>query len=345
MTGAIAVNARTIHAPQSGVGRYTREITRRLGNRVRLLASEKSKYGFQGHLWEQIILPQKLQRGEILWSPANTGPIAVADQVVTIHDISPLDQPAGFTFPFRTWYRILLPLLARRARLVIADSEFSRKRIVQRLRIDPGNVEAVPCGVDHDHFFPRASEEVAAVKEKYALPDLYLLTVGALERRKNHARLFHAWERALPEVDDLSLIVLGSSARPFRQLAFDHSPGRVQFIPSVEEEDLPSLYSGALALVYPSLYEGFGLPVLEAMACGTAVIVSNAGALPEVVGEAGWLVDPLNLEDITQAIIQIVSEPGLREDCASRGLSRAKDYSWEGTAAQVFDLLESASNE
>ncbi len=345
MAGAIAVNARSIHAPQSGVGRYTREITRRLGERVRLLSTVRTAQGFRGHHWEQLILPLKLKSGEVLWSPANSGPIAVSRQVVTLHDISPLDQPAGFTYSFRTWYRILLPLLARRAKLLITDSEFSRNRIVRRLGVAPGKVEVVPCGVDHDHFYPRSDGEITAVREKYGLPTGYLLTVGALERRKNYERLFHAWERVLPYAEDNTLLVLGSSARPFRHLAFDHLPGRVQFIPSVEERDLPPLYSGALALVFPSLYEGFGLPALEAMACGTPVIVSNAGALPEVVSNAGRLVEPESVEDITQAIIRVITEAELREEYSSRGLSRSRDFSWELTAARILSVLESAGSE
>jgi glycosyltransferase involved in cell wall biosynthesis len=345
MSSAIAVNARSIHHPLSGVGRYTRQVTRRLGNQVRLISSEVAAQGYQGHLWEQFILPGKLARGELLWSPANTGPLAVARQVVTIHDISPLDQPDGFKHQFRIWYRILLPLLANRSRVVITDSEFSRRRIVERLGVAPGKVEAIPLGIDQEHFYPRGVDEIAAIKQRYGLPGSYLLSVGSLEQRKNYARLFRAWERAAPLNGGTSLVVLGSSGRPFRRLQFERLPDRVQFIPYVSEPELPALYSGALALLYPSLYEGFGLPVLEAMACGIPVIASDAGALPEVVAETGQLVDPLDVEEITQAIVQISAEPALRESFAAKGLSRAGEFSWDQTAARIAAVLEGVSSE
>ncbi len=345
MTSAIAVNARTFHQPLSGVGRYTREVTRRLGERVSLLSSETAAQGYQGHFWEQVILPRKLAGTQLLWSPANTGPLAVTRQVVTIHDISPLDQPDGFKTQFRIWYHILLPLLANRSRRVITDSQFSRKRIIERLGIAPGKVDVIPCGVDRSHFYPRSDPEIAAVKQRYGLPAAYLLAVGSLEHRKNHVRLFRAWERAIPFIEGISLVVLGSSARPFRALRFDRLPDRVLFVPYVSDRDLPSLYSGALALVFPSLYEGFGLPVLEAMACGIPVIASRAGALPEVVADAGQLVDPFDVDDITQAIIQIAAEPALREAFTSKGLSRAGVFSWDQTAARVAAVLERAADE
>lgn len=345
MSSTIAVNARSIHYPLSGVGRYTRQVTRRLGDRVRLLSSEVAAQGYQGHFWEQFILPGKLARGELLWSPANTGPLAVARQMVTIHDISPLDQPDGFKYQFRIWYRILLPLLAKRSRKVITDSEFSRRRIIERFGIAPGKVEAIPCGVDQEHFYPRETGEIATLKERYELPKIYLLTVGALEHRKNYARLFQAWEKAAPLIEGTSLVVLGSAGRPFRRLQFDHLPDRVMFVPYISERELPTLYSGALALLYPSLYEGFGLPVLEAMACGIPVIASDAGALPEVVAEAGQLVDPFDVDEITQAIMQISAEPALRDTYVAKGLSRAGEFSWDTTAARIAALLEGVSSE
>ncbi len=342
MSRSIAVNARALYNPPNGVRRYTREVTRRLGERVRLVSSETAAQGFQGHFWEQVILPRKIDSAQLLWSPANSGPLAITRQVVTIHDLSPLDQPDGFKYQFRIWYRVLLPLLAKRVRKVITDSDFSRQRIIERLGIAGEKIVTIPCGVDRNHFYPRAAVEIAAVTERYGLPGTYLLTVGSLERRKNLARLLRAWERAIPIIGVTALVVVGSSGRPFRSLRFDHIPEGVLFVPHVREPDLPSLYSGALALVIPSLYEGFGLPALEAMACGSPIIASNAGALPEVVGDAGQFVNPYNVDDITQAIVQMISEPALRGDFASKGQSRAEAFSWDRTAARIGAVLEQA---
>lgn len=345
MAGRIAVNARAVHHRSSGVGRYTREITCRLGDRVRLLKSGSATHGFQGHLWEQVIIPRQLERDEVLWSPANSGPLAVTRQVITIHDISPIDQPDGFNFSFRTWYRVLMPQLAKRSKAIITDSEFSRQRIIERFGISPEKVESIPCGVDKDHFYPRPADEIAAIRRRYDLPATYLLSVGALEPRKNYARLFRAWEKARSDNKDVTLLVLGSSGRPFQSLRIEHIPEGLMFLPRVRERDLPALYSGALAFIFPSMYEGFGLPVLEAMACGTPVIVSNAGALPEVVAGAGRLVDPANVAEITQAIIQFIAEPDLRENFLSAGLSRAEEFSWDQASSRVISVLERVSSE
>lgn len=344
MTSAIAVNARSIHHPLTGVGRYTRQVTTRLGDRVQLVSNENAAQGFPGHFWEQVLLPRKLDRTQLLWSPANTGPLTITRQVLTIHDLSPLDEPHGFKFQFRIWYRILLPLLVNRVRKVITDSEFSRQRIIERLGVQPEKVVTIPCGVDKNHFYPRAVAEIAAVKARYGLPETYLLTVGTLEHRKNLDRLFRAWERSTPINNGTALVVVGQSGRPFRSLRFDHLPDRILFIPFVSDPDLPSLYSGALALVMPSLYEGFGLPVVEAMACGIPVIASRAGALPEVVSDAGRLVDPYDVDDISQTIVQLVGDPVLREDYAAKGLSRAMAFSWDRTAALIEAVLEQVSS-
>lgn len=344
MPPSIVVNARALCNPPNGVRRYTREVTKRMGNRVRLVSSRKASQGFRGHFWEQVILPSTIDSTQLLWSPANSGPLGVTRQVVTIHDLSPLDEPEGFKFPFRILYRALLPRLAERVKKVITDSEFSRKRIIDRLKISAEKVVTIPCGVDKTHYYPRQITQIAGVRESYGLPETYLLFIGSLEQRKNLARLFLAWERVGHKLGGIFLVVVGRPGRPFRRLRFEHLPNQIAFVSQVGEQDMPSLYSGALALVYPSLYEGFGLPVLEAMACGTPVITSRAGALPEVIGDAGLLVNPYSVEEITQAILRMTEHPPLREDLASQGLSRTAAFSWDRTASQIETVLEQVSS-
>ena len=345
MAPSIVVNARALHHPPGGVRRYAREVTRRLGDRVLLISDEKAASGFKGHLWEQFILPGKLDSRDVLWSPANTGPLRVRNQVSTIHDLSPLDQPKGFKPQFKIWYRILLPRLARRVSMIITDSEFSRGRIMSRLGVIPERVVSIPCGVDQDHFYPRGEHEIAAVREEYGLPAAYLLFVGSLQRRKNLSRLIRAWEQVTLQSSELGLVLVGRSARPFRSLHLEHNPPHVRMLGDVNDRELPALYSGALAFVMPSLYEGFGLPVLEAMSCGTPVVASNAAALPEVVGQAGLLIDPYDVDDIAKAILQLVADPLLRGSLSSQGRVRAGKFSWDRTAAQIRTVLEQARNE
>jgi glycosyltransferase involved in cell wall biosynthesis len=345
MSLSIAMNARILHHPPGGVRRYAGEAARRLGDQVTLLSEENAARGLKGHIWEQFVLPRKVQASDILWSPANTGPLGVKNQVVTIHDLSPLDQPQGFKPQFRLWYRILLPQLARRVRAIITDSEFSRGKIISRLGVNPEKVHAIALGVDQAHFSPRDAHEIAATREKYQLPETYLLFVGSLQQRKNLDRLLRAWEQVANQDSEIGLAIVGGSAHPFLNPNLDPIPPNVHMIETLNDRELPSLYSGAQTFIMPSLYEGFGLPVLEAMSCGTPVIAANAGALPEVAGKSALLVDPYDINDIASAIDQLVTDQELRNDLASKGLARAGEFSWDRTAMQIKTVLEKAENE
>lgn len=344
-SAAVAVNARSLARRMTGVERYAHEVTRRIGPRVRLVRAGNGASGLNGHLWEQFHLPRRLKPGELLWSPANTGPLWVSRQVVTIHDLSPFDFPQGLNPRFRAWYRLLLPILARRARRVIADSVYSRSRVIERLGVPPGKVIVIPCGVDQAHFSPRPASEVAAVRRRYRLPSRYMLAVGSLAARKNLGRLLCAWERSGLGHDGIGLVVAGGRGGAFLPPRLDRRLDGVRWPGYVPDRDLPALYSGALAFVMPSLYEGFGLPVLEAMACGAPVIAGQRAALPEVVGEAGWLVNPRDVEALSAALYRAVGDPHWRTEFSKRGLVRAEAFPWERTAKEVWEVLEQVSGE
>ena len=284
-------------------------------------------------------------KGKLLFSPANTGPLSVAKQVVTIHDLSVIDRPEGFNPSFRAFYRFLLPRLARRVRAVITVSAFTRERLIEWAKILPSRVYVIPNGVDR-RFSPQQIDSIEKLRNALQIPSpYYILSLGSIEPRKNLPRLFAAWERIRREVpDEVWLVVAGGKGKSsvFKDVGIQRLPPRVHLTGRVADELLPTLYSGALAFVYPSLYEGFGLPPLEAMACGTPVLTSNVTSLPEVVGDAGLLVDPYNVEAIAHGIRRLVEDSALREELKRKGLERAKQFTWERTAELTWAVLEEA---
>ena len=217
------------------------------------------------------------------------------------------------------------------------------------MKIDAEKVVVTPLAAD-EKFTPQSAQDVDDTLKTLNVPARsYLLALGSLEPRKNLERLLYAWsllETDLPS--DIWLVVAGGKGEPhvFQDVSFKTFPSRVFFTGYVHDENLPALYSGAQAFIYPSLYEGFGLPPLEAMACGTPVIVSNATSLPEVVGDAGLYVDPFNVESIADAIKKIASDQNLREKLSQKGLKRSKLFSWEKTAELTWQVLsEVAGNQ
>jgi glycosyltransferase involved in cell wall biosynthesis len=278
----------------------------------------------------------------LLWSPNNTGPLAVTRQVCTIHDLIPLDRPEWFSRRFASWYAWLLPRLAKRVQHIIAISEYTKERVIDLLGVPSSRITVIPNGVD-DRFFPRSEAEIETMRQTLGIDrDRYVLCVGSLEPRKNLARLLDAWRIAQNQVDeDIELVVAGArgNSRVFGSVAIEPVPARVHFTGYVPNEYLPALYSGALAMAYPSLYEGFGLPPLEAMACGTPVITSKGSSLPEVVGDCAQLVDPSKTESIAESLVRVLSNGTLRESMSSAGLERAARFTWDSTAKQTLEVL------
>lgn len=340
----VVVNGRFTSRAITGVERYAAEVTKRLDRRIRLISPKRELRGVAGHFWEQFSLPRRINQDSLLWSPANTGPLVVARQIVTIHDCSPLDHPQWFQSRFAAWYRLLLPNLVRQVRLVITDSEFSQQRIIELCRVPEEKVRSIPCGVDPARFYPRPPQQIVRVSAKYGLSGDYVLMVGSLDPRKNLTTLFKAWEIVSHYHGDVNLVIAGGKGHAFRNMRMDDLPTGTRLLGYVDESDLPFLYSGAVAYVNPSLYEGFGLSVLEAMACGTAVVASNNTALPEVVGEAGLLVDPHDTHAIAAGLRSLISEPIARKLLARKGLERARMYSWENTAEQIWNTMIQAYN-
>jgi glycosyltransferase involved in cell wall biosynthesis len=333
----LTVNGRFQSQRTTGVQRYAREITARLAAQIDVLAPRGWNSGFRGHVWEQTVLP-RLARGALLWSPCNTGPLSVERQVVTIHDCAFVDHPEAFSRPFAAWYTWLIPRLARRAQRVITVSRFSALRLAELCGLDEKQIEVIYNGVDA-RFHPASPENISALRLRMKLPARYLLSVGSIEPRKNLRRLLEAWELLKPAGEEIGLVLAGGAMPVFRDAGIDRLPPGVHLAGYVDDADLPTLYSGAEAFVYPSLYEGFGLTVLEAMACGAPVICSQTTSLPEVAGSAAVLVDPLAADQIASVMASVLSDDALRNQLRERGLQRAAQFSWEKSAAATANIL------
>ncbi len=334
----IAVNTRFRQRRVTGVERFAGEVLSRLDQDVRQIGPRRTIGQVSGHLWEQFVLPGLLRPGEVLFSPANSGPWVVRCQGLAIFDASPFDHPEWFQPAFAAWSRLSWRILSRRVSLVITPSEFSRDRLQACLGLENGRIRVIPGGVGAP-FRPVPDSSIKASREKYGLPDPYMLFVGTHEPRKNLKRLFEAWELVLAEDSSCSLVITGTAGHVFRGKGYRNVPDCTLMLGFVPDADLPALYAGARAAILPSLYEGFGFPALEAMACGTPLIASNRTSLPEVVGEAALLVDPLSAADISRAILTMLADRNFRERLVSKGFERVAEFSWEKTAAGVQAAL------
>jgi glycosyltransferase involved in cell wall biosynthesis len=336
----VIVNGRSLLRRLTGVERFTIQVLRQLKGRVRVIQPPQALAGPLGHIWEQIYLPLAVRRSAVLWSPANTGPLAVSRQVITIHDLSPLDHPQWFHPAFVRLYHIMLPRLVAHSLAVVVPSRFTRERLLAYPWARQAAIFVIPAGVDRAFFYPRSPDEVDAVCLRYGLQGEYFLTVGSLQPRKNLSALLAAWKTVAASRPHLSLAVVGASASHFRSQDLEPTPSGVRFLGYVPDRDLPALYSGAQALVCPSLYEGFGLPLLEAMACGTPVAASNCGALPELAEGCSLLFDPRQPQAIADCLAGMADDPRLRGELACSGLERARGYDWGFTAWSILDVME-----
>lgn len=337
----IFVNGRyTAHA-RTGMQYYAHEVAARLRGRVEIVSPVEPLKGARGHLWEQCVLPQR-SRGGLLWSPNNTGPLAARRHVCTVHDIFPIDNPEWFSSGFSRWYAWLLPKLMARVQHIVAVSHFTKGRIVERLGIRPEKITVVHNGVDSRFRLPSAAA-IAEAREKLGIPfERYVLIVGSIEPRKNIGAMLRAWPSIVTAEPDLGLVIAGSrgGAQVFAGAQLDEVPRNVHFTGYVPHELLPPLYAGALALVYPTLCEGFGLPPLEAMASGAPVITSMNSALPEVVGDAALELDPARPETIVEAVVRLARSAELQREMRERGLARSAQFSWERCATATSQVLE-----
>jgi glycosyltransferase involved in cell wall biosynthesis len=300
-------------------------------------------------LWEQLVQPLQVQRDgiDLLHSLAFVQPVALrCAGVVTIYDLSFFLFPQRFPPWRRTYLRWGTSLSARRARRVIAISSSTKHDIVRLLGVPESRVDVVACGVDEDFRPIESKEQLDALRRKRHLPPRMLLFVGTLEPRKNLTTLLRSYALLRRRFDPPPLVVGGPRGWHHEEVfSLAEELGlheQVLFPGYIPREELPLWYSAASLFVYPSLYEGFGLPPLEAMACGSPVVVSNTSALPEVVGDAGLLVEPTDAEEMAGAMHRILTDSDLRDTLRAKGLERAKVFSWQRTARETVRTYERA---
>ena len=346
----------------TGIGRYTSELTAALAAQGvavhRLWAGPRPAAAAGETLPGAYRLPGLLTIGqaEIAWQarrlwldvvhdPTGAMPLLLtgAARVVTIHDAIPYVYPQTSTRLDWLIYHVWLPLAVRRVDAVITDSEQSRKDIMTHLHVSPNHVVTVPLAADR-RFRPLDAAEVAPILRIYGVEQPYILYVGALESRKNLPRLLEAYALLRQWSPHWRLVIVGARKWKFSPI-FDTVQRLglepyVTFTGYVEDEHLPALYAGADLFTFPSLYEGFGLPVLEAMACGTPVVTSNWSSLPEVAGDAALLVDPYDVPQIAQAMWLVLSQPALAAAMQAKGIAWAAQFTWERTARETIAVYE-----
>ncbi len=348
---AIFINGRFLTQPLTGVQRYCRELLRAMDalnpdvelvclappeefqrpdwKNIRLEIVGKNR----GNLWEQIDLPLAL-RGGFLFSPANLGPFFYTNQAVTMHDASTYAVPEAYSLGFRLKYRLGFGLLARLAKMIFTDSQFSRRELARFTGVGESRFHVILLGGDH---FIEAEPDDSVLDEFGLREKPFLLMVANQSPHKNTARLIEAASQI--RVENIHFALGGRSQAIFQQESLGRLPDHILPLGYVSDAALLALYRHAIGFIFPSRYEGFGLPVLEAMNCGCPVLCSRAASLLEVGGDAALYFDPLDVDDMAAKIGQFLGDPALSARLKARGLAQARRFTWQQAASQTLELL------
>lgn len=364
---------------RGGIGRYTRELFRALiaqdtndefvlyFNHARKQRPAPLFPGVKNVLEKPLGVPDRWM--SILWFRLHapvpvdlvTGPVDIfhfpdfvlppvrrGQRVVTVHDLSFLLHPEHADEGLRNYLERTVPISVRNADFVVVDSANTQNELICLMDADPAKVEVVYPAIS-DHFRQIDDQELLdGVRSKYSLHFPFLFWVSVIEPRKNVPRLLQAYARLKEEIDIPHRLVIGGGLGWMYEPVFQtveelNLAEDVVFLGYVPDEDLPALYNLADVFIYPSIYEGFGIPPLEAMACGTPVVTSNTSSLPEAVGDAGLMAAPTDVAGIADAIGQILTNPTLRQDLRRRGLERARLFTWQASAEKILSIYRRLS--
>ena len=336
------MNARVLRVPSNGQARVARELNQRLGL-SELAPPPAIASGMKGHLWEQALLPL-LARGRPLWNPSTSAPIAYRNQVITVHDVAFVDTPQYFSPRFAKTYDFILRHASRSARHLIAVSAFSKQRLCDVYGVPEEKVSVIYSGVA-DAFTPPTSAALSAVVGKFGLTGRpYLVAFSGADPRKNTRGVLDAWARLQRRPAGARLVLFGraSNASVFGATAATSLRDDVIAVGGVPDDELAALYAGSQGLVFPSYYEGFGLPVIEAAASGAPVLTSTAASLPEIAPPGALLVDPADTARIANAMKKLLATPPDEAARARIAGDTRRRFSWDRAAEahrQLFATL------
>ena len=307
----------------------------------------RDKSPFQRLIWEQTTLPTvaKQTRLDILHSLHYTRPNRLeCASVVTFHDMTFFLYPQLHTLPKRTFFPVAIRSSARRANALIAVSETTRQDTIRLLNVSPEKIFTCPNGVSPDFHPISDASRLEACRNKYHLPENFILYLGTIEPRKNLPILLRAFHRLVQEGAGLHLVITGKHGWMVEQVRDTirelHLDRLIHFTGYIPADDLPIVYNLARTFVYPSLYEGFGLPPLEAMACGIPVIASAIPAIQELVGDAGVLFPPQDEEALFQALRMVVEDPSLQAKLSKKGRERSQQFTWKRCAQATLEVYQ-----
>lgn len=296
---------------------------------------------------EQLELPYKIPKSSLLWTPHYNVPLLYpGKKLITMHDVYHLAYRHKLSLLQRIYAKHMIPRVTNAADHIIVDSYFSREELLKFTGVEKEKIAVIPLGVESSHFSSESNKDDKIVHEKYGLRQPFLLFPGGYKWHKNLYGALHALDILSKQWDDLTLVILGKISKKESQkllAQFSLLKPRLQCLEKVPEDDLPALYRNAAILLFPSFYEGFGLPPLEAMSCGCPTIVSRVAALPEVCGEATMYVDPKRPETIARAVEHLLTDRTARQSLIKRGHAWASQYCWTTCAQKHYALLERLS--
>jgi len=350
----IAISAGQLSSRSFGIKTYLENLTAALlkedpSDRFSILKPRgPAGSSFYRNLWEQTALPLMLAalRPDIFHCPDHILPLIPAGckTVITVHDLAFYRQPKAYSLRKKVFKLAMTPFSIRHADKIIAVSANTKKDIMEYFGCDPAKIEVIHNGVGREFKKIHDEKALKSVKEKYGLSRPFILFVGTIEPRKNILRLIEAFHlMAGRKSIEHDLVIVGKRGWLYQDVfdaAREKGKGRIMILENVTDEELPLVYNSADVFANPSLYEGFGIPPLEAMACGVPVITSNTSSLPEVVGEAAIKVNPYNTGNIADAITQVLTDGRLRHHMIEAGLERAKLFTWEEAAKNTIALYE-----